>query len=66
MTSALQGRTTAFNRFGTVFKLTPGGSLTVLHNFTGGRDGANPYAPPIQGRDGSFYAIALIEKLAEP
>jgi len=48
------------NRFGTVFKLTPSGSLTVLHNFTGGRDGANPYAPPIQGRDGSFYGTTML------
>ena len=27
---------------GTVFKLTPDGTLTVLHRFTGGRDGGTP------------------------
>ncbi len=27
---------------GTVFKLTPGGALTTLYNFTGGADGASP------------------------
>lgn len=27
---------------GTVFKLTPGGTLTTLYNFTGGTDGASP------------------------
>jgi uncharacterized repeat protein (TIGR03803 family) len=28
--------------FGTVFKLTPDGTLTTLYNFTGGADGASP------------------------
>lgn len=40
---------------GAIFKVTPSGTLTVLHNFTGGSDDANPVAPPIQGTDGSFY-----------
>jgi uncharacterized repeat protein (TIGR03803 family) len=40
---------------GTVFKVTPKGKLTVLHDFAGGRDGGNPYASPIQGTDGNFY-----------
>jgi uncharacterized repeat protein (TIGR03803 family) len=39
---------------GNVFKLTPTGTLTVLHDFVGS-DGSNPYAPPIQGTDGNFY-----------
>jgi uncharacterized repeat protein (TIGR03803 family) len=41
--------------FGTVFKITPGGALTTLYTFADGTDGASPYAPPIQGTDGSFY-----------
>lgn len=41
--------------FGTVFKMTSGGSLTVLYTFTDGADGALPIAPPIEGRDGNFY-----------
>ncbi|HTT97382.1 MAG TPA: choice-of-anchor tandem repeat GloVer-containing protein [Rhizomicrobium sp.] len=30
------------NDAGTVFKLTPGGTLTTLYNFTGGKDGSSP------------------------
>jgi uncharacterized repeat protein (TIGR03803 family) len=30
------------NGHGTVFKLTPGGTLTTLYNFTGGTDGGDP------------------------
>jgi len=41
---------------GTIFKMAPNGSLTVLHNFTGGNsDGALPEAAPIQGTSGNFY-----------
>ena len=39
---------------GTVFKITAGGKLTVLHEF-GGSDGYGPNAPLVQGTDGSFY-----------
>ena len=40
---------------GTVFQLTPSGTLTTLHWFTGGADGGWPYAGLIQGIDGNFY-----------
>ncbi len=40
---------------GTVFKITPGGTLTTLHNF-GFSDGALPAAGLIQATDGNFYA----------
>ena len=41
---------------GTVFKMTPSGTVTVLHAFTGGpADGANPSAALIQAADGDFY-----------
>lgn len=43
------------NGFGTVFKVTPGGTETVLYSFAGGSDGQNPYAGVIQGSDGNFY-----------
>ena len=40
---------------GTVFRLTPGGMLTVLHNFSGTPDGAAPSGTLVQGTDGDFY-----------
>ncbi len=45
--------------YGTVFKITPGGSFTVLHSFSGGSDGANPYAGVIQASDGTFYGTTV-------
>ena len=42
--------------WGTVFKITPQGALTSLHNFAGSpNDGALPAAALIQGTDGNFY-----------
>ena len=46
----------AFNN-GTVFRFTPPSTLTVLHDFTGGSDGWNPNAPPVQGADGNLYGL---------
>jgi uncharacterized repeat protein (TIGR03803 family) len=40
---------------GTIFKITPGGTITVLHSFTGNPDGSVPYAGLIQATDGNFY-----------
>jgi len=40
---------------GTVFQLTPAGTLTVVYAFTGANDGGYPYAGVIQGADGNFY-----------
>lgn len=42
---------------GTVFKLTPGPKLSVLHSFcaAGCSDGQSPYASLIRGIDGNFY-----------
>jgi len=39
---------------GTVFKITPSGSLTTLCSFNSS-NGKNPYAGLIQGSDGNFY-----------
>ncbi len=56
---------------GTVFQLTPGGTLTTLHTFEGGTptstvvsqnpqvDGAAPEAPLVQANDGTFYGTSL-------
>ncbi len=40
---------------GTVFKITPGGTLTTLYTFTGGPDGANPRGGLVQDSQGDFY-----------
>jgi uncharacterized repeat protein (TIGR03803 family) len=46
-----------YNGCGTVFKITPGGTLTTLHTFAGyPTDGVNPrYGSLVQGTDGSLY-----------
>jgi uncharacterized repeat protein (TIGR03803 family) len=46
--------------WGTVYKLTPTGTLTTLHSFTDGNDGGEPEAPLVQGTDGNFYGTAAI------
>src|ERR1039458_4769561 len=40
--------------FDTVFKITPGGTLTTLNSFNG-TDGEGPYAGLVQAADGDFY-----------
>src|SRR5207244_1832406 len=48
--------TTCAGACGTVFKMTPDGStVTVLHAFSGGADGAESEAALIQAADGDFY-----------
>jgi len=39
---------------GTVFKITPSGTLTTLHSFDGA-DGSGPGTALVQGSDGNFY-----------
>ena len=44
------------NNVGTVFKMTPSGTVTTLHSFNeNGPDGCVPLAALVQGRDGTFY-----------
>ncbi len=48
--------------YGTIFKITPSGTLTTLHSFclqSGCTDGANSYAPLVQGIDGNLYGTTL-------
>jgi uncharacterized repeat protein (TIGR03803 family) len=46
------------NLMGTVFKITPSGTLTTLHAFCtqkGCPDGSGPFGGLVQGSDGNFY-----------
>jgi len=48
----------AFGGCGTVFKITPSGTLTTLYSFcsqTGCTDGEQPYAGLVQGSNGNLY-----------
>ena len=45
--------------YGTVFKITPQGTLTTLHSFDGPVDGNEPTARLLQGSDGNFYGTTL-------
>jgi uncharacterized repeat protein (TIGR03803 family) len=47
----------AYN-LGTVFEMTPGGTLTTLHNFDGA-DGASPWAGLIQATNGHLYGVTF-------
>ena len=40
---------------GTVFKVTPAGTVTLLHSFTEGSDGSLPLTSLIQASDGNLY-----------
>ena len=46
---------------GTIFKITPTGTLTTLYNFSSfsAPDGASPGCPLIQSSDGNFYGTTL-------
>ena len=45
-------------QYGTVFKITSGGSLTSLYSFNNS-DGGIPYAGLVQGSDGNFYGTTV-------
>ena len=43
---------------GTIFKCTPSGTKTILHNFIGGdTDGSYPMGSLVQAKDGNFYGM---------
>lgn len=44
---------------GLVYRLTSDGVITVLHEFTGSPDGANPWAPLVEGPDGLLYGTTV-------
>jgi uncharacterized repeat protein (TIGR03803 family) len=48
-------------RGGSIIRVTPGGTITTLHSFTGGNtDGATPYAGLMQASDGSLYGTTYV------
>ncbi len=44
---------------GTVFKLTPAGSLTTQHSFINGTDDSVPAYTTFQGQDGNTYGVSI-------
>jgi len=48
-----------FRGFGTIFKMSPDGTLTNIYLFTGGNDGGFIYAGLVQGTDGYLYGGAF-------
>jgi uncharacterized repeat protein (TIGR03803 family) len=43
------------SNYGTVFKVDPSGNKTILHSFTEGEDGGDPYAGLIRDSAGNLY-----------
>jgi uncharacterized protein (TIGR03437 family) len=48
------------NGYGTVFKITLSGTLTMLYSFGGGADGSHPNGL-VQGTDGNFYGTTQLK-----
>ena len=44
--------------YGTIFRITPTGTLTVIYNFKGKADGGYPVSPLTLGRNGKFYGTS--------
>jgi len=54
-----------FGGCGTLFKITPGGTLTSLHQFYG-TDGEQPYAALVQATNGTFYGTTSEGGISNP
>ena len=46
--------------YGSIFKVTAAGVITVLHQLNYATDGANPYGELITGADGNFYGMTSV------
>ncbi len=46
---------------GTVFKVTPTGTLTTLWNFANGTDDSVPFYTTLQGQDGNMYGVSAAQ-----
>ena len=44
---------------GTIFKITPSGTLTTIYNFNSATDGGFPHNSPVTGNDGKLYGTNL-------
>jgi uncharacterized repeat protein (TIGR03803 family) len=53
----LYGVTDGQDNAGTVYKITPDGSKSVLWTFGTGSDGAQPNGPLLESKDGNFYGV---------
>ncbi len=54
-TTSYGGSAFGYNGFGVVFRIDGAGHEIVLHTFTGGADGGNPYSSLIQDSAGNLY-----------
>lgn len=59
-TTAGGGACTKKGGCGTVFKLAPDGTETVLYSFQGGDDSGYPYAGLVEDQDGNLYGTTTI------
>jgi uncharacterized repeat protein (TIGR03803 family) len=55
--TSLGGKGSGTNGYGTVFKITPSGSLTTLYSFSGEADGATPVTGLTVGSDNNLYGV---------
>jgi uncharacterized repeat protein (TIGR03803 family) len=53
------GGSGGYSGYGTIFKISPAGTLTVLSNFDNS-EGTNPYGSLVQGTDGAFYGMTRL------
>lgn len=47
------------NNFGSIYKMTPNGTLATVYSFTGAGDGGFPASALIQGSDGDLYGTTI-------
>jgi uncharacterized repeat protein (TIGR03803 family) len=48
------------NNCGTIFRMTPGGAVTIMYSFgASANDGVQPEAPLVQASDGNFYGTTV-------
>ncbi|WP_207632522.1 choice-of-anchor tandem repeat GloVer-containing protein [Foetidibacter luteolus] len=45
------------NGYGTIFRMTPAGTVTVIRSFTYATDGGSPYGGLVLGKDGALYGM---------